>query len=58
MKAKLKKFKQGKFYYRVYGIMTGIAILLSNLYLQWCQNYLSIDLVWKFAFHGIRKNFS
>jgi len=50
VKAKLKKFKQGKFYYRVYGIMTGIAILLSNLYLQWCQNYLSIDLVWKFAF--------
>lgn len=29
---------------------TIVVILLSNLFLQWCQNNLSVDLVLKFAF--------
>ena len=32
------------------GVVTVLVILLSNLYLQWCQNNLSVDLALKFAF--------
>lgn len=32
------------------GIVTVLLILISNLYLQWCQNNLSVDLALKFAF--------
>ncbi|AZP93618.1 LTA synthase family protein [Enterococcus mundtii] len=32
------------------GIVTVLVILISNLYLQWCQNNLSVDLALKFAF--------
>lgn len=32
------------------GVVTVLVILISNLYLQWCQNNLSVDLALKFAF--------
>ncbi|MGG5322478.1 arylsulfatase [Enterococcus pernyi] len=32
------------------GVVTVLLILISNLYLQWCQNNLSVDLALKFAF--------
>ncbi|WP_301358951.1 LTA synthase family protein [Enterococcus spodopteracolus] len=32
------------------GVVTVLVILISNLYLQWCQNNLSADLALKFAF--------
>lgn len=32
------------------GVVTVLVILMSNLYLQWCQNNLSVDLALKFAF--------
>ena len=42
----------------LYGIGFILLIIFSNLYLQWCQNNLSVDLAFKFAFRGIRKSFS
>lgn len=50
MKEKLKKFKQSNYLPFVYGIGSLLLIIFSNLYLQWCQNELSIDLALKFAF--------
>ena len=34
----------------MYGIGFILLIIFSNLYLQWCQNNLSVDLAFKFAF--------
>jgi hypothetical protein len=50
LKEKLKKFKQSNYLPFVYGIGSLLLIIFSNLYLQWCQNELSIDLALKFAF--------
>ena len=36
--------------YLLYGIGFILLIIFSNLYLQWCQNNLSVDLAFKFAF--------
>lgn len=41
----MKKIK-----YLLAGIAVFLLILISNLYLQWCQNNLSVDLALKFAF--------
>lgn len=32
------------------GILIVLGIVFSNLYLQWCQNNLSVELAMKFAF--------
>lgn len=36
--------------YSIAAVLSIVGILLSNLYLQWCQNNLSTDLALKFAF--------
>lgn len=43
-------FKQKKIKYPLIFISMTILVLVSNLYLQWCQNELSLDLAFKFAF--------
>ncbi len=35
---------------RIKGIAIVLLIIFSNLYLQWCQNNLSVELALKFAF--------
>lgn len=47
---KIKKFQQSKYKYIVYGVAMILLVILSNLYLQWCQNDLSTELAYKFAF--------
>ena len=36
--------------YTAISIFTLLIVVLSNLYLQWCQNDLSVDLALNFAF--------
>ena len=42
------KKKKIKYPFIILGML--LLILISNLYLQWCQNELSLDLAFKFAF--------
>jgi hypothetical protein len=39
-----------KIKYSIATVVSLVGIILSNLYLQWCQNNLSADLALKFAF--------
>lgn len=50
MKKKLQIFKKKPVNYILIMIGLLLFVLISNLYLQWCQNELSLDLVFKFAF--------
>ncbi|MBO0421663.1 sulfatase-like hydrolase/transferase [Enterococcus plantarum] len=50
MKKKLQIFKKKPVNYILITIGLLLFVLISNLYLQWCQNELSLDLVFKFAF--------
>lgn len=36
--------------YLIIGLLILVGVLVSNLYLQWCQNNLSTELMFKFAF--------
>ncbi|MTD42288.1 sulfatase-like hydrolase/transferase [Erwinia sp. CPCC 100877] len=50
MRAKLQIFKKKAVRYPLIMIGLLLLVLVSNLYLQWCQNELSVDLAVKFAF--------
>ena len=50
LKQTLSFLKQKKIKYLLMFIDMALLILVSNLYLQWCQNELSLDLAFKFAF--------
>ncbi len=50
MKKRVEKFRRWPYRYLLYGIGFILLIIFSNLYLQWCQNNLSVDLAFKFAF--------
>lgn len=50
MKKKLQLFKKKTIKYPLIMIGMILLVLISNLYLQWCQNELSLELVVKFAF--------
>ncbi|HAP4413514.1 TPA: sulfatase-like hydrolase/transferase [Enterococcus faecalis] len=50
MKKRVEKFRRWPYRYLLYGIGFILLIIFSNLYLQWCQNNLSVDLSFKFAF--------
>lgn len=50
MKKRVEKFRRWPYRYLLYGIGFILLVIFSNLYLQWCQNNLSVDLAFKFAF--------
>ncbi|MGX7244354.1 LTA synthase family protein [Enterococcus quebecensis] len=50
MKEKLKILKKQSIKYPLIIIGMILLVFISNLYLQWCQNELSMELVFKFAF--------
>ncbi|WP_086313703.1 hypothetical protein A5821_001236 [Enterococcus sp. 7F3_DIV0205] len=50
MKKKLQILNKKPVKYSLIVIGLLLLALISNLYLQWCQNELSLDLVFKFAF--------
>ncbi|MBM7689936.1 hypothetical protein BCR24_13655 [Enterococcus ureilyticus] len=50
MKKKLQLFKKKPIKYSLIIVGMILLVFISNLYLQWCQNELSFDLVAKFAF--------
>jgi phosphoglycerol transferase MdoB-like AlkP superfamily enzyme len=50
VKEKLQIFKKKTIKYPLIIIGLLLLVLVSNLYLQWCQNELSVDLAVKFAF--------
>lgn len=50
MKKKLQIFKKKSVSYPLIVIGLILLVVISNLYLQWCQNELSTDLMLKFAF--------
>lgn len=50
MKKKIQIFKKKSVHYPLIVIGLLLLVVISNLYLQWCQNELSTDLMLKFAF--------
>jgi hypothetical protein len=50
VKKRVEKFRRWPYRYLLYGIGFILLVIFSNLYLQWCQNNLSVDLAFKFAF--------
>lgn len=50
VKKKIQIFKKKSVHYPLIVIGLLLLVVISNLYLQWCQNELSTDLMLKFAF--------